>query len=286
MLSLGLTMRKFFFLESAFTSLLPQRFVGLFFLAAAHHKLIQGFFGEHPVPLASVFQYWITNQLPLSFMTLFLKWTMPYADVLGMMVIAIQTVAGLSLLFNYHIRLTLIPLFLVQLTIVLATFRHPELRVLGFQTLWLLLFFFYRDHLTKALWHVATLLVCTIALLHLYVRYTVGDPWLSAVPWQYQHFKDHVMGSFVFLKFFVLWMMRTPFGPILWAGSWWLKLSLALGLCTRYRLLCGTLLLVYLYGVELVWMNAWNCEGAMWVLFLFTWMVREYEEERGMFSKT
>ncbi len=275
-------MRKFFFSEPAFISLLPQRFVGLFFLAAAHHKLIQGFFGEHPVPLASVFQYWITNQLPLPFMTRILEWSMPYTTALAMLVIIIQAVAGLSLLLNYRIRFTLPLLFLVQLTIVLATFRHPELRVLGFQTLWLLLFFFFKNHLTKALWHGATLLVCAIALLHLYVRYTVGDPWLASVPWQYTHFKDHVMGSFVFLKFFVLWMMRTPFGPLLWAGSWWLKLTLALGLLTRYRLLSGTLLLIYLYTTELVWMNAWNCEGAMWVLFLFTWLVKEYEEERGL----
>jgi hypothetical protein len=282
MLSLGLAVRKLFFLEPAFFSLLPQRFVGLFFLAAAHHKLIQGFFGEHPVPLASVFQYWITNQLPLPFMTHILTASMPYTQILAACVVIIQAVAGLSLLLNYHIRITLIPLFIVQLTIVLATFKHPELRVLGFQTLWLLLFFLYRDHLTKTLWHGATLLVVSTTLLHLYVRYTVGDPWLASVAWQHQHFTDHVMGSFVFLKFLLLWIMRTPLGPLLWAGSWWLKLSLALGLCTRYRLLCGTLLLVYLYCIELMWMNAWNCEGAMWVLFLFTWVVREYEEERGV----
>jgi hypothetical protein len=53
------------FLSSATWQYVAQFLVGFFFLAAAYHKVVQGFFGPDRVPLSAIFQHWIRNSLPL-----------------------------------------------------------------------------------------------------------------------------------------------------------------------------------------------------------------------------
>ncbi len=272
------------FLSPATWEYVAQFFVGFFFLAAAYHKTVQGFFGAHRTSLGNIFQHWIRNNLPLEFYRDFMLWVMPYADVLGIIVIVAQIIIGLLLILNLRLDLVGLIAFFVQGSIYLATYHHAELRVLGSQAIWFAIFYFCRSEMKGKLWTAMTYVLVFIGLMHLFARFQFGDPWFSAYAWQRQHYIENVMGSSVFIKDAFIFITQGTIGTVIWAGAWWWKLVLMLGILTRHRLLFGALWMVTFFFVEIVWLNAWNCEGAFWAIILFTWITHEYALQRA--SKT
>ncbi len=135
------------------------------------------------------------------------------------------------------------------------------------------------------LWQLMTYLLSIVMLSHLYGRFAMfGDPFPVNFTWQFEQFTYLNMSSWSGLKLFVAWFFSGSLAPLLWASSWWVKFVLALGLLTRFRLYAGAALLVWMFGVTLVWMNTFSCEGVFWVLILFVWVTHELELQRA--SKT
>ncbi len=275
---------KKLFQKPATWEYVAQFFVGLFFLAAAYHKAMQGFFGPHQTPLSYIFQHWINNNLPLELYRDFMVWIMPYSPALGVFVIIAQMLIGLLLILNLRLDLAGLIAFLVQGNIYLATYHHEELRVLGSQAIWLATFYFCRSEMKGRIWSMMTYGLVFIGLVHLHGRLQFGDLWFSAYAWQRQHYMENVMATSVFMKNTFLWITQGTIGKVMWAGAWWMKLVLMLGVLTRYRLLFGALWMMVFFMMELIWLNAWNCEGAFWALILFTWITHEYAVQRA--SKT
>lgn len=256
---------------------MPQFFVGLFFLAAAYLKWSEALFGPHRIALDVIFQHWLDHKLPLGPYAEFMKFALPYADVLAWVTLLFQAAAGLLLILNIAVPVAGGILFFVQLNIYLATYHHPELLILGSQALWLGLFFFARKEMNGRLWTLMTCALSLIGLLHLYWRMKLfGDPWFSSYTWQRTHYATDVMSSWPGLKVFVLWLTSGSTGPLLWVSLWWIKIVLALGLLTRYRLYFGAAWLITIFIGTLVWFNAWTVEGVFWVLVLFVWLTHEW----------
>lgn len=275
----GISMQTFKSLTpSALWRYVPQLFIGLFFLSAAFLKEYEALFGPNRYSLGQILQVWIDQQWGLGWYMNFLAWMNPYADVLAVLVIIGQAVAGLSLVLNYRTRIAGVLIFFIQLNVYLAVYHQIELRNLNAEALWIGLFFFARPEMRGRLWTLMTYALALFLLSHLYGRMTMfGDPWTSSFAWQFEEFTFTSMSSWLGLKNFVVWFYSGKYAAVLWAASWWIKLALALGLLTRYRLYAGAALLVYMFGVTLVWMNTFTCEGVFWVLILYVWLTHERE---------
>lgn len=264
---------------------LAQMLIGLFFLAASYHKAMQGFFGSHRVALSYIFEHWLKNGLPVSWYGELMRLSLPYTDVLAVIVILCQATIGILLILNYRTQLAGFLMFFVQGNIYLATYHHAELRVFGSQTLWMSVFFMARPVMTGKMWVTMTYLVTLTGLLHLYARFLFGDATFAAVDWQRTHYIENVMSSHIAFKNFFIVLTDGGVGKVIWAGAWWVKLLLCFGILTRYRLTFGALWLLQFFMIAVVWLSAWNCEGVFWVLFLLLWLTHEYRLQSDGYSE-
>lgn len=254
---------------------MAQLLVGLFFAAAAYYKLTSSFFGLADVPLDGVFKYWIQQGFPLSVYSSFMELMMPYATILGAMTIAMQAAVGLMLIYNFKTRIAGTILFLIQINIFLATFNHRGFNVFVGTSVWLSLYFIFQPKLTGKRWWILSLVLISLDFLHLYNRYFIGDPWISAYSWQHTHFEQNVMSASPYLKQFFLFVTQGTTGMWLWASMWWVHLGLTVGLLMRYRLQAGAMLLVYKLLLTIFWVNTIGSEGVLWVLTLMVWLTHE-----------
>ncbi len=260
----------------------PQAFVGLFFLSAAFLKWWESLFGPHRFSLSQVFDSWLGQRLGWEPYMSFMHWSQPYADQLAVVVIACQAIAGFLLVMNYRTRVAGLLIFFVQLNVYLAVYHQIELRNLNAEALWLGIFFFARPEMNGRLWTLMTYALAIAMFTHLTGRYFMfGDPFPGNFGWQFEQFTYTNMSAWPGLKIFVAWVFSGRSGPQLWAASWWIKLALSIGLLTRYRLHAGAALLVYMFGVTLVWLNTFSCEGVFWVMILYVWVTHELELQRS-----
>lgn len=260
----------------------PQFFVGLFFMSAAFLKAWESLFGTHRFSLARIFDSWLGQRFGVGFYMHFMQWSQPHADVLAAIVIACQVIAGLLLVLNYRTRIAGVLIFFVQLNVYLAVYHQIELRNLNAEALWIGLFFFARPEMNGRLWTLMTYALALLMLSHLYGRIMMfGDAFAGNYVWQYEQFTYGNMSSWPGLKLFAAWIFSGKNAALLWASSWWIKLALSIGLLTRYRLYAGAGLLVYMFGVALVWLSTFSCEGVFWVMIFYLWVTHELELQRS-----
>lgn len=266
--------------RAAFWQRVVQAYVGLFFLAAAFLKSYESFFGPHRYALGSIMNDWASKNVGLAFYQNFLQILHPYSDWLAILVIALQGIAGLLLVLNYRIRIAGVCIFFVQFNIYLAVYKQIELRNLNAEALWVAVFYFALRGMDAKLWKLMTYTLVLLILSHLYSRVLFGDPFPNNFSWQYEIYVYHNMGSWPGLKNFFVWVLSGKTPSLLWAWSWWIKLILGLGMLTRYRLYAGAGLLLWMFGVTLMWLSTFTCEGAFWVLILLVWVTHELLVQR------
>ncbi len=255
-----------------------QIFVGLFFLSAGYLKATRGLFGEHRHSIQEIFEYWLRIGWPAEAFRPFLQWGIGHGDAIAVAMITGQVVLGLMLILHVRPRIAGWLLIAVHIPIFLATYHQYLLYTIIFQTIWIGAFFALQPTLSGRRWTVMTYALVLIGLLHLWFRASVfGDPWISSVGWQREHFATDVMSSAVWIKTFFLWISAGSVSALLWAGSWWLKTALTLGMLTKYRLQAGLMWLVWLILLTIIWMSEWTCEGVMYVLSIFVWVTQEYQ---------
>ncbi len=255
-----------------------QVVIGLFFLATAYEKLIDGFFGRRTAPLRTSLEWWLAQRWPAPGYHQFLELLLPYSDILAALVIAMQAFAGASLFLNVGRKYGAWVLLFVQFNIFLGTFFGG----IGFTTfvglsLWLAAYYILLDDLTPKKWRLLTYGIILMGVLIQYRRYWIGDPWIDSFGWQKSHFAADVMGISPALKALTITVSETVFGPLLWASFWWILAGCILLMFSRYRLYAGALWLLILIGREWIWLNAVTGEGVLWVITIFAWLTAEEE---------
>ncbi len=266
----------------AVTRYMPQFFIGFFFLAAAYIKATEGLFGVNQSELGWILQGWkASHVMPQFFYAFADNILIPYSTFFAILVIVLQGTAGVLLMGNRYVRFAGILIFFVNLNIFLATNNQLELRVFNGQAMLMGLYFILGPEARGRMWTLVTMILVLLGLTHLYGRLTLfGDHWPSAYFWQRRHFSEYVMSAWPGLKYFTLWLTSGTYGPILWASTWWIKLVLVLGLCTKYRLQFGIAWLLMMMMITMIWLNAFSCEGVFWVLTLFLWVTHEHDLQR------
>lgn len=263
----------------------PQFFLGLFFMAAAFLKWWEALFGPHPIPLDTIMETWLASNWPIELYGHFMKAGMPHADAMAWGVVLLQATAGFLLIVRYKNWLAGALIIFVQANIYLAIYHQLELRILNSIVIWAGIFYFARPVMRGKVWTLMTYALVFLVFVDLYSRYTLaGDLFPSNFPWQYEDFTYLTMSSWPGLKSFVVRVSSSAWGPTLWAMGWWVKVFLALGMLTKYRMYFGALLTLFFLWVTLVWLNTYSCIGTLWVLVLFIWMAHELQLQR--MSKT
>lgn len=256
-----------------------QMFVGLFFIAASYYKLFDAFFFTKSAPLLESMNWWLSNKWPLAGMKQLMELTVRYewmVTAAAAFVISFQMTGGALLFSNLWKRLAGWMLLIVQCFVLAGVFHGG----LSFQTfvglsLWLSVFYIQSDRMTRRKWRLMTYWLVLYGFLILVHRYSYGDPWPSAFPWQYKHYAEDVMSISVTLKEVVLAIGRHPLAPYWWASSWWIQLVLTGLMLTRYRIPAGIVWLVILLFHEWIWLNGLTSEGTLWVLAVFVWLAFE-----------
>ncbi|MBP9773975.1 MAG: hypothetical protein KBD00_05135 [Candidatus Peribacteraceae bacterium] len=268
--------------DPTFWRYIAQAFMGLFFCAAAYYKLTDSFFGLSEVPLNVVFDFWIKQGYPIGFYKSLMQMAMPYVAYLSGLVILMQGAFGIMMLYNVAKRTAAIILLVVQLNIFLGTFHHTGFNVFVGISLWVALYYLFQKDIEKRrwIWGLLTLLLVSCDLLHLWIRYKVGDPWIAAYSWQRLHFSQNVMSISPFIKHAFLWLSQGTIGMYIWASMWWLHVVLALGLLTRWRLQGGVALVLYFYFRAIIWTNVVGSDGVLWTLVLFVFITEEEYRQR------
>ncbi len=265
---------------------MAQLFVGYFFASAAYFKLTDSFFGLKTATLGSIFQGWIELKYPVSWYVPFMEFALPHIAVLAILTIAIQFAAGIALLYDAKVKWFMIPLFLVQLNILLAVWHGHGFIVFVGISLWLCGYYFFRDTMTNRTWTILTLWLAFYMLFLMWDRYLIGDASPASFAWQFQHFQHDVMSTTPALKHWIVAFTKTSAGQFLWTASWWITLVLGLGmLIPRIRLYAGAGMLVYVICRTLMWTTAVTSEGTLWVLVLFVWVAEEERRKRELSSK-
>lgn len=263
--------------DSTFWRYIAQVFIGLFFCAAAYYKLTDSFFGMADVPLNVVFDYWMKQGYPVWFYKNLMLMAAPYLGYVSAAVILMQGLFGLMMIYNVGKRTAALILFLVQINIFLATFHHTGFNVFVGLSLWIALYYLLQQYIEmrRWIWAALTVALCTLIALHLRIRFSAGDPWISAYGWQRQHFVQNVMSISPLIKHIFLWISQGTIGMYLWAGMWWLQGVLAIGLLTRWRLQSGIVFVLYSYFRAIVWTNVVGSDGVLWTLVLFIFITQE-----------
>ncbi len=253
-----------------------QALVGFFFVAAAYFKLTDSLFGARTATMAQDIQSWLDLGFVGEFYRPFLRWVLPYADQLGMLVIAIQCVFGFLLIYNRKVRWAGYLFLFLQLNIFFSLYHAFETVAFSGTALWLATFYCFRDRMTARQWKIFTWFLIALGAQWLKMRWILGDPWLSSFPVQYAHFQQDVMGVHPAIKQLVMWILDSQIGPWLWTSMWYLQAVILIFMATRFRLYAGSVWLVYLILRQLIWMTALTSEGVLWALLLFTWVTFEY----------
>ena len=262
---------------------IAQTFIGLFFIGAGLFKL-ENYFLVGDQSLTRHFQFWIDNGWPPSWSLPLFHWGQLHPLPLSALVIALQITSGIFLVLHWNRRLAACLLFFVQTGIFLGTFHHRGFNEFVGISLWIALFYLLKPEVTttftRKMWQVLTFLFVGLALLQLYNRSVVGDPWMSSVSWQIEHLSADVMSIHPLWKKFIIMIAQTSWGKYLWLASWWIQLACVLGFLTRFRLYSGTLLLCLWFLHIWIWMNGITSQGVLWLLATLVWVTEEYERER------
>ncbi len=261
---------------------MPQFFIGLFFLAAGFLKWWEALFGPHRVPLKDILVLWLDRNWPVEIYGDFMTASIPYADTLAWAVVLLQAVGGLLLILRWKNSFAGVLLIFVQLNVYLAIYHQLELRILNSIAIWIGIFYFARQDMREKIWTLMTYALVYLMFVDLYSRYVIGgDPFPGNFGWQYEDFTYLTMSSWPGLKAFVVRLSSGAWGPTLWAAGWWVKMMLALGMLTKYRLYFGSALLCVMLWTTMVWLNTYSCIGALWVLILFLWVTHEQLLQRA-----
>ncbi len=269
-------MIKKYLLSPALWPRVAQTFVGLLFLSSAYIKTARSLFGVHRLPLGYILKTWIDGAMPIAGYRQFLQFLLPYADALAVIMILCQGIAGILLIYNWRVRWAGALLLFSSANIFLANFHNPGLNWLTSVAMWIGLFTILRPSMTARSWRILTLLFVGVLALFLRDRYGYGDPWLSSVAGQRQHYSGYVMALTPQLKQLYLSLTDYQVSRWLWAGAWWIQLCCIIGLLTRYRLYFAAALLVHIWLQEVLWLSAFSAEGGLLTVGLFVWVTYEY----------
>ena len=292
---------------------IAQTFIGLFFIGAGLFKL-ENYFLVGDQSLTRHFQFWIDNGWPPSWSLPLFHWGQLHPLPLSALVIALQITSGILLVLHWHRHLAASLLLLVQTGIFLGTFHHRGFNEFVGTSLWVALFYLFKPEPSsrhqapcvmvslpagqagsvepsqgawcfrlKFWWPILTYLFIGIALLQLYNRFVVGDPWMSSVPWQIEHLSADVMSIHPLWKNFSIMIAQTSWGKYLWLASWWIQLACVLGFLTRFRLYSGALLLCLWFLHIWTWMNGITSQGVLWLLATLVWVTEEHQQ-RNIFK--
>ncbi len=265
------------FVPDPFWTRIAQLFVGLFFVAAAYFKLTDSFFGARIVPLATDINYWLDAGFTMKGYDAFLRFMLPYADVLAGIVIFCQATVGVLLIYNKKVRWAGVVLLFVQTNILLSSFHGFGFIVFSGVAIWLGLLYFFRDSMTPRKWALLTFVLILIGFKYQEQRWIMGDQWLSSFPGQYDHFQMDIMSVHPVLKQWVMNLVDAYPDAVSWwwAGSWWLHTAALFLMFTRYRLYAGYFWLLIWVQRSLVWTTGVTGEGTLYTLVLFTWVTFE-----------
>src|SRR3989344_1416996 len=255
-----------------------QTFIGLFFIGAGLFKL-QNYFLVGDQSLPRPFQFWIDNAWPPLWSLPLFHWGQSHHLFLSALVIALQIIPGILLVLHWHTRIAATVLFFMQMGIFIGTFHHLGFNEFVGTSLWIALFYLLKPQKNLWSWPLLTYLFVGLALLQLYNRFVVGDPWLSTVTWQREHLAADVMSIHPLWKNFILAIAHMRWGTYLWAASWWIQLACVLGLLTRFRLSFSAILICLWFLHIWTWMNGITSQGVLWLLATFVWMTEEYQQQ-------
>lgn len=258
---------------------IAQALAGLFFMGAGLFKL-ENYFLLQDQSLAGHFQFWLDNGWPPHWFGELMSWGKTYEKPLAAMTISFQILPGLLFVTNRGVRVAALLLLWLQLLIYMGTYNHLGFNEFVGLSLWICLFYALKpaDSINfRSQWHwsLVTSLLFYLALLHLFNRYLIGDPWLSSVDWQRENLTKDVMSISIGWKESILALSQGEVGKFLWAGAWWGELLLVLLLLTPLRLAAAGGLMLYAIMRVLTWMNTATSHSVLWVLVLFLWMTEE-----------
>ncbi len=266
-------------------TLAAQVLVGLFFLAAAAHKVSMYFVDGRSI--ADDFAYWESLGYPPQWYRAFLHalFALPYGHrVLEIAVIALQGVGGALLVLNRGTRIGGWLLLFVQANVFLGTFHHLGFNEFVGVSLAIALYFALRPsdgRWTGAGWRAIVWPVAAVTALFLYNRWVMGDPWIANVEWRRLDLQQDVMSTAWFWKSSALAIAASPIGPYAWVAPWWIGLALVPPLFSRRArpyALAGLLVLATLR--TLTWMNSITSQGVLFVLLYFLVLADERERTR------
>ena len=261
-----------------------QLLIGLFFLAAAYHKIL--IYVVDGRTIVDDVAYWESMSLPPRWYTALLHWmfSLPYGHrVLEIAVMLLQGIGGVFLLLNRRIRLAGWMLVFVQANVFLGTFHHRGFNEFVGVSLIMSLYFALRPRNAQwnaRAWNAIVVLTAADTVLYLYNRWNMGDPWISSVAWQRLDLQQDVMSTSWAWKSAVLRLSETSIGPLLWTAPWWMGAALVafvLWRKTRSYALAGLTILAILR--TLTWINSITSQGVLFVLLYFLVLANERESE-------
>ncbi len=265
-------------------TIVPQAFIGSFFLAAASYKTSIYFFEGRT--LMDDFAFWEGSGYPPLWYRWFIHtiFAIPYGHrFLELTVIGTQGLAGMLLVLNRRTRIAGWLLLFVQANVFLGTLHHRGFNEFVGTSLIMALYFVLRDRTgtwSPRNWNIVTGLIAAVTALYLYNRAVMGDPWPSSMEWQRLDLQQDVMSSFWAWKAMILGLADTAIGPYLWAAPWWICGILTALIATRLRSYAMAGLLIFAILRTITWNNSVTSEGVVFVLLYFLWLVDERQRVR------
>lgn len=262
-------------------TLAAQVLVGLFFVAAAYHKVFIYFIDGRSI--MDDFAYWESSDFPPHWYRWFVHAidALPYGSrFMEISVIGSQGVAGALLAFNRRTRIAGWLLLFVQANVFLGTFHHRGFNEFVGVSLVTALVFVLRNasgRFSPAAWRAVTWSMASVTALYLYNRGVMGDPWTESFAWQRLDLQQDVMSTTWAWKASALWLADLPFGAYLWAAPWWISIALTGLLFTRLRPYACAGLLLFAILRTLTWTNSITSQGVVFVLLYFLWLATDRE---------
>lgn len=266
-------------------TLAAQVLVGLFFIAAARHKV--SIYAIDGRSIADDFAYWESSGFPPQWYRTFMHalFALPYGHrVLEIAVIALQGIGGGLLVANRGVRVAGWLLLFIQANVFLGTFHHRGFNEFVGISLLIGWYFAARPadgRWSDARWRTVAWPTALLTALFLYNRWAMGDPWISNVEWRRLELQQDVMSTSLLWKSSALAIADSPIGAYAWVAPWWIGLALApFVLARRSRPLAVAGLLILAMLRTLTWMNSITSQGVLFVLLYVLVLADERERAR------
>ena len=253
--------------------------MGLFFLSAALFKL-NNYFIDADQTLSGHLQYWIDNGWPPQWYLGPMRFAQEHEKLIAALIVALQGLAGVAWITNRYVRQITIPVLVLQIGIFLGTYHHWSFTEFVGISLWFCAYFILcppdPQKMGKWTWRILTWALAGFLAVHIRNRIYYEDPWLTALPLQMGNLKADIMSISLAWKTTILWLSTFPGAAYIYAGFYWIRIPLVLGLLTKWRLYAGSAFLVLWILTCWTWMNSATSHGGLWVLTMFLWCTQEY----------